>query len=255
MNRSRVKTPHPGPPQSHGGAAVQPRRPAVHAARVDPYREVVHVTVTAQQNAGWIAVTAGGLFAAAHLGMFLVGDPSELVAMMTDPLFLSSTAAYAITFPLLLIALVALYWRQAREVGVFGAVAFCTAITGTVALAGDMWFEGFAVPWLAQVAPAVFDADRTGLLMSAWLVSAVLFSLGWVLFGLASLRGRTLPRTLAVVVAVGGLLGFKAATPPWGVALGLAVAAVGAWIIRHEHALRSVHAHPVHIPATAARAR
>ena len=65
------------------------------------------------RHAGPIAMIAGGLFAAAHVGMFFVADRSDLVAMMTDPVFLVFNAAYAITSPLLLIALVALYWRQA----------------------------------------------------------------------------------------------------------------------------------------------
>jgi len=196
--------------------------------------------------AGPIATIAGGLFAVAAVGLFLVMDRSDLVAMMTDPVFLVFNAAYAITFPLLLIALVALYWRQAAEAGLFGAVAFCTAVTGTVALAGDMWFEGFAVPWLAQVAPVVFGADRSGsLLMAAWLVSVVLFSLGWILFGLASLRARVFPRALSVAVAVAGLIGFQAAMPPWGVALGLAVAAVGVWLIRQDRMARQVQTRPV----------
>ena len=104
--------------------------------------------------------------------------------MMTDPLFVVFNAAYAIAFPLLLIALVALYWRQAGQAGIFGAIAFCAAAAGTVALAGDMWFEGFAVPWLAQVAPAVFGADRSGSMFEmAWL-SVALFSLGWLLSAL-----------------------------------------------------------------------
>jgi hypothetical protein len=176
-------------------------------------------------------------------------DRSDLVAMMTDPVFLVFNAAYAITFPLLLIALVALYWRQAGEAGLFGAVAFCTAVTGTLALAGDMWFEGFAVPWLALVAPAVFSADRSGsLLMAAWLVSVILFSLGWILFGLASLRARVFPRALSVAVAIGGLIGFQAAMPPWGVALGLAVAALGVWLIRQDRMARQVQTRPVPEP-------
>jgi hypothetical protein len=197
-------------------------------------------------HAGPIAVSAGGLFAVAHVGLFVVYDHGALVAMMTDPMYLAFSAAYAISFALLLIALVALYWRQAGEAGVFGAIAFCTAVTGTVALAGDMWFEAFAVPWVAGVAPVVMEADRSGsLMMAAWLVSVLLFSLGWALFGLASLRARILPRVLSIAVAVGGLIAFQAATPPWGVALGLAVAAVGVWAIRHDRLQRRVVAHPV----------
>ena len=108
--------------------------------------------------AGPIAVIAGGLFAMAAAGLFLVMDRSDLLAMMTDPVFIVFNAAYAITFPLLLIALVALYWRQAGEVPRSGRVR--TAATGTMALAGDMWFEGFAVPSLAQVTPEVLRPAR-----------------------------------------------------------------------------------------------
>ncbi|HEX3207613.1 MAG TPA: hypothetical protein VHQ68_15385 [Propionibacteriaceae bacterium] len=53
------------------------------------------------RNAGPIATIAGGLFAVAAVGLFFVMDRSDLVAMMTDPVFLVFNAAYAITFPLL----------------------------------------------------------------------------------------------------------------------------------------------------------
>jgi hypothetical protein len=196
-------------------------------------------------HAGPIAVLSGALFAVASAGLYLVTDRSDLVAMMTDPVFLVFSAAYAVTFPLLLIALVAVYWRQAGQAGVFGAVAFCTAAVGTMGLGGDMWFEGFAMPWLTQVAPEVLGVPSSGsLLRAAWLVSVVLFSLGWILFGVASWRARVLPRALSVAVAVGGLLGFQAAMPPWGVAIGLAVAGVGIWLIRQDRISGRVQASP-----------
>lgn len=194
------------------------------------------------RHAGKIAVIAGGLFAVIHVVQFFVADRSDLAAMVTDPVFMVVSAAYFVAFPLLLIALVALYWRQAGQAGLFGAVAFCTALVGTVALAGDMWFDAFAVPWLVQVAPAVVSADRTGsLLLTGWLVSVVVFSLGWIMFGLASFRSRIFPRALSLAVAIGGLVGFKAASAPWGVALGLAVAALGLWLVRQD---RIAHAKP-----------
>jgi hypothetical protein len=209
-----------------------------------------------EAHAGPIAAGAGGLFALAHVGMFVLGDRGDLVAMMQDPPFLVFNAAYAIAFPALLIALTALYWRQAPEAGALGVIAFCTAATGTLALGGDMWFEGFAVPWLARVAPVAFDADRTGLLGAAWLVSVVLFSLGWALFGLASLRGRVLPRASSIGVAVGGVLAFQAAMPPWGVGLGLAVAVTGVQIMRQDRDRRSGRTRPgpePHLRRTAGR--
>jgi hypothetical protein len=74
-------------------------------------------------HAGPIAVIAGGLFAVTHVGQFVVTDRSNLVTMMLDPAFRLLSAAYAITFPLMVIALVALYWREAQEAGAFGAAA------------------------------------------------------------------------------------------------------------------------------------
>jgi hypothetical protein len=53
-------------------------------------------------HAGPIAVIAGGLFAVAHVGQFVVMDRSNLLTMTLDPAFRLFSAAYAITFPLLL---------------------------------------------------------------------------------------------------------------------------------------------------------
>jgi hypothetical protein len=201
----------------------------------DLSKEAVMSESPLSAHAGPIAVIAGSLFVIVHVGQSFVMDPRDLAAMMTDPAFQLFSGAYAMTFPLLLIALVALYMREASEAGLFGAVAFCVAATGTVALASDMWFEGFASPWLARVAPIVFTVDRTGSSVTVtWLVSVVLFALGWTLFGVASWRARVFPAALSIALAVGGVIGFMAAMPPWGVPLGLAIAAVGAWLIRHD---------------------
>ena len=212
---------------------------SVGVDRLDPptggisSREVLESPLST--HAGQIAVIAGGLFAVAQVGQFVVMDRSNLVTMMLNPAFRLFSAAVAITFPLILIALVALYWREAQEAGLFGAVAFCIAVTGTVALAGDIWFEGFASPWIAQVTPETFSADRTGgSLVKAWLVTVVLFALGWALFGIASWRARVFPVALSITLGVAGIIGFMAAMPPWGLPLGLAVAALGVWLIRHD---------------------
>ena len=79
-----------------------------------------------------------------------------------------------------------------------------------------MWFEGFASPWIAQVTPEIFSADRTGSsLVKAWLVTVVLFALEWALFGLASWRARVSPSHYQLCSGVAGLIGFMAAMPPW----------------------------------------
>ena len=205
------------------------------------------------KHAGPIAAIAGGFFAVIHVGQFLAMDRSDLVAMVADPVSQVFGVGYFVAFPFLAIALAALYVRQAGRAGLFGAVAFCAALVGTMALAGDMWFEGLAVPWVVGNAPELVAAERGGLLWAGWLVSVVLFALGWILFGLASWRARVLPRWLSIAVAIGGLLGFFAAMPPWGLALGLAVAAVGVWLIRQDRTVRAVEAAPAPVPVAEPR--
>ena len=87
-----------------------------------------------------IAVIAGGLFAVAHLGQFVVMDRSNLVTMTLDPAFRLFSAAYTITFPLLLIALVALYGGRPRR-RECSERCLLYPVTGTVALAGDTWLR------------------------------------------------------------------------------------------------------------------
>jgi hypothetical protein len=63
----------------------------------------------------------------------------------------------------------------------------------------------------------------------------VLFTLGWVLFGLASLRARVYPAAICIAIVVGGLLGFNA-SPPFGIPFGLAIAWLGGWMLRTQAA-------------------
>ena len=64
---------------------------------------------------------------------------------------------------------------------------------------------------------------------------------------------RGFPRTWSVAAAVGGLIGFQAAMPPWGVALGLAVAAVGVWLVRQDRREGQVQPDSQRVPGTAGR--
>jgi hypothetical protein len=197
------------------------------------------------RRAGPIAVTAGTLFAVVHLALFAVMDRSDLVAMTADPVFRVVNIAYAAMFPLLLIALVAVHERQSRTAGVLGTIGFCAALVGTMSLGANMWFEAFAVPWLVEVFPAVLTVEKTGTWPIGYLTSYAFFALGWVLFGLSCLRARVFPTSISIAIALGGVVGIWAALPPFGVPIGLAVAALGAWLIRSDRMAR-----PAAEPAT-----
>jgi hypothetical protein len=186
--------------------------------------------------AGGAAVVAGALLVAAQLGQLATLDRADIVATSGDPLFRAFSIAYAAGFFVLVLALAALSVRQGREAGRFGVVAFGAAVLGTMSLGADMWFEAFCSPWLVSAVPAVIAAEKTPIWQVGYVSSYVLFAVGWILFGLSSLRARVLPGALSVAVVVGGAVGFFAAQPPFGVPLGLAVAAVGAWLIRTDRA-------------------
>jgi hypothetical protein len=77
-------------------------------------------------------------------------------------------------------------------------------------------------------------------------LSYLLFAVGWVLFGLASLRARVYPAWISIALAVGDVAGFNAGMPPYGVLIGLAVAALGGWLIRHDRTIGKLR-----VPTTA----
>jgi hypothetical protein len=111
---------------------------------------------------------------------------------------------------LLLIALglVALYARQAEQAGTLGLIAFVMDFSGTVMMFGLLWGEPFLGPMLAEEAPEVLNIEPTGTLVAGVMLALVLFALGWLLFGLVSLRAGVLPRGAAALMMVGAVLFF-----------------------------------------------
>jgi hypothetical protein len=110
--------------------------------------------------------------------------------------------------------------------GRLGLVGFLTAFSGTylIAVTGNF---GFLAPVLAKRSPAVLDSiNQYSPVVIINGLAAILFMIGYVLFGVAMIRTSTLPRWSGVLVAVGApahLLGFGIAqlvtTGAWPVAI------------------------------------
>jgi hypothetical protein len=184
--------------------------------------------------AGPFALSAGALMVAAQLVM-LPFDPQDHVATTTALQFQLGGVAYLLGFVMLMLFVVASHeWLEAGA-GRLGVAATIAAVVGTMTLGGDLWFETFAVPWLADEAPNAFDTDPTIVLALGAISSYLLFAIGWVLYGAASLRAHA-PVALSVAIMIGGALGFRSLLSPWGVPLGLAVGALGVWLIRRKEA-------------------
>lgn len=202
--------------------------------------------------AGPVALGAGALLLAQQLVMVSFLDGSQIEGTMANPLFVPSAIAYFIAFCGLLVALVAAYSWESDTAGSVGVVGFLAALVGTMFLAGDLWFEAFAVPWLGDVAPASLH-QAGGTLMIGGFTSYVLFAAGWALFGLASLRARVYPWPLSIALVIGGLIGFQAALPPFAIPLALAVGGLGVWMVRTSLAERSDRTAPTPALAPAAQ--
>lgn len=183
--------------------------------------------------AGPIALVAGLAFAAVDLARLLTNNPgADRITALQDIPFIVANALYFVVCVGLVLALVSVYLRFADDAGGLGAVAFCFALVGSMDMAGNMWFDGFAGPWIADVAPEAIRAGGSGTLAIGGLSSYVLFALGWIVFGLAGWRARMFPVWLGLVFVVSGILGYNAGLPPYGIPIGLAMATLGWWIIR-----------------------
>jgi hypothetical protein len=185
------------------------------------------------QTAGPIALVSGVLFAAVDVARLLAADRSlSRIEMMRQGPFIVTNALYWVVFIGLVLALVSVYFRLGGRARGLGAVAFCFALVGTLDMAGNMWFDGFAGPWIADVAPGAILAGGSGMLAVGGLSSYVLFAIGWVVFGIAGWRSHMFPAWIGVLFVVAGLLGYNAGLPPYGIPIGLAMATLGWWISR-----------------------
>jgi hypothetical protein len=183
-----------------------------------------------------LALVAGALVIVTRLVLALTVpvDAEALTAYVLTTTHSINSVASILAFALLVVALVAVYDLEAREAGVPGAVAVAAAIIGTVFMAGDWWFEAFAVPRVAELAPQVIDGFAGGRLLAGGLLSFLLFGIGWVLFGVASLGAHVFPRAVAVGIVITGLasgIPIGVVYLSGGVLLGIAFVGLGAWLL------------------------
>jgi|SRR4051812_26448270 len=198
-----------------------------------------------------LAIVAGALVILTRVVIMTTtpGDVEGLKTYVLTPTHGINSVASIIAFALLIFAAVAMYDIQAAEARWFGVIALGAAILGTVFMAGDWWYEAFAVPRLAEVAPSAMDGFADSRLLLGGLTSFVLFAIGWILYGIASLRAHVYPSAVSWTIVIGGFL----AGVPFGFAylsgnaiLGLAMVAAGTWL-----AVRARNARDAVAPAPA----
>ena len=144
----------------------------------------------------------------------------------SEPRLVAAHVAYTVAWLLVLLGLPGLYAAQRGQMGPLGLVGFLTAFAGTylIAVTGNF---GFLAPVLAKQSPAVLDSINQYVpVVIINGLAAILFMIGYVLFGVAMIRTAALPRWSGVLVALGApahLLGFGIAqlvsTAAWPIAI------------------------------------
>ncbi len=179
-----------------------------------------------------------GLAASVGGALFVVLDVAEFLLLGNQPYseaaatgaWILVEGSFFLALVLIGLGLVGLYLRQARQAGALGLIGFVVAFLGGMMAAGSTWSETFFGAWLAQAAPELLDADPAGAVIAGVLMSYLLFALGWLLFGLASLRAAVLARGASILLMVGALwfvAGGLGELPFAGVLYGAAMAWMG----------------------------
>src|SRR5919112_5300648 len=108
------------------------------------------------RRAGMLCITAAVLIILSQV-MRLAGGGLLGPDWVTTPAYTLTYTVTLLGMAALLLALTAIYTRESAALGRLGLIVYVTAFLGTVMVAGDWWFEAFAIPMIATAAPAVLD--------------------------------------------------------------------------------------------------
>jgi hypothetical protein len=177
-------------------------------------------------RAGHLCVAAAALIVSSEFLRLLVG-----VLGGPDS---ATTRAHTLTYGLalagmyvLLLALTAVYAGHHRALGRLGLAGYLVAALGTLLVAGDWWFEAFAVPMIGAHAPDVLKLPPGGSVIVGAVITSSLFAAGWILFGVAAFRSGAFSRPTGVLLVMGGACGFLVLSTPYQIPLAVAVGWVG----------------------------
>src|SRR5262249_9633047 len=146
---------------------------------------------------GLASILSGVLFALFFLLHPGGGDPASANAVLTSPYAVEHTLGVS-AMVLMLFGLIGLYVRQMAASARLGLIGFVVAFIGTALLVGVVFFDAYFVPIIAVRAPALLDATSPfntlpGVLAQA--LPGIIWGLGFLILGAATLRARVLPRT------------------------------------------------------------
>jgi hypothetical protein len=183
------------------------------------------MTISGQAMMRWsgVACVIGGVAIAAFV---LVHPWDELVGSAIAQT-LRWRLAHTLHFIGALFALagiVGIYAQVRDRLGTLGGVGFFLSFCGNALFLGTGMITAFIWPMLAVHAPATVELDgaifHAPVSAMAFLLTAAIMTIGYVLFGIALLRARAYPGVAIILLMIGAILGMfppHPATPfPWG---------------------------------------
>lgn len=170
----------------------------------------------------------------ALVGFFAVVGTDPIADAAGNAAFYVPAVAALGSAALLGLGLVGLYLRQEERFGAFGSFAFAIALLGTIAAAGGQWTYVFVVPHFAPVVPEMIN-ESTGSVLAGFVLSYAVLALGWILFGLATLRAGVFPRWASLLVVAGAAIAFLP-LPSRTLVLAIGVAILGLRLFRNPGA-------------------
>jgi hypothetical protein len=191
-----------------------------------PNERELHMTLGRYVRWSGPVCLAAGLLAVATLVLFAVVVGSGTISdAATSPSFYAPAVAALGSTVLLLVGLIGLFIRQAGELRTLGLVGFVIGLVGTALAAGGQWTYVFVLPYLAEKAPGLADAS-SGSVLAGFVLSYLVMGVGWLLFGIATLRTEVFPRWAVILLIVGAIVTVLP-LPSRTLLLGIAVACLG----------------------------
>jgi hypothetical protein len=141
------------------------------------------------------------------LPLLMLPTSEPLIQWVLDPDWTLLNGLALVMTVLMPLALISLYAKQVEESGRLGLIGFVMAFVGSVLFASVQFDEALLWRIFAEEAPALLDTSGPMFADPAfsriYLVMGVLYILGFILFGIATMRAAVFPRAAAILLMVG----------------------------------------------------
>lgn len=154
------------------------------------------------------AVLSGALWIVGEL-LYLIPSLRETNAPLAAPgAYFFQSLLFLVGGVLLLGGLLGLYAKHLGAWGTLGTAGFLVAFVGTALAVGSLWSNTIIIPAVVDLVPEEALETLPPIVLFGEITSWGLFTIGWLLLGVAILRAGLYPRLAAILLAVGAVIGF-----------------------------------------------